>query len=191
MGPGRPRTFESAEVLEAAMELFWPHGYERTSKRDLMEATGLASQSLYNAFGDKHGLFMACVRYYLETKLSTTMSELQAEGSPLENLKRVLTGWVDSCDKGCMLINTAAEFGQEDPELAEFLRGCMAQGQAAYADVLRRAHAAGEIAQELDPDAVAAALFSMGSGLTLMKRLGATDAEVEGSVQGFLKLLER
>lgn len=191
MGPGRPRTFESAAVLEAAMELFWTHGYERTSKRDLMEATGLASQSLYNAFGDKHGLFMACVRYYLETKLSTTMAELQAAGSPLANLKRVLISWVDSCDKGCMLINTAAEFGQEDPDLAEFLRGCMAQGQAAYADVLRRAHAAGEIAQELDPDAIAAALFSMGSGLTLMKRLGATDGEIEASIQGFLELLER
>lgn len=191
MGPGRPRTFESAEVLEAATELFWTRGYERTSKRDIMDATGLASQSLYNAFGDKHGLFMACVRYYLETKLSSTMVELQAEGSPLGNLKRVLSTWVDSCDKGCMLINTAAEFGQEDPELAEFLRNCMAQGQEAYAEVLRRAHAAGEIAQELDPDAVAATLFTMGSGLTLKKRLGATDAEIEASIQGFLKLLER
>lgn len=173
------------------MELFWTQGYERTSKREIMEATGLASQSLYNAFGDKHGLFMACVRHYLETKLSTTATELKAEGSPLANLKRVLAGWLDSCDKGCMLINTAAEFGQEDPELAAFLRGCMAQGQAAYSDVLRRAHAAGEIAEELDPDAVAATLFTMASGVTLMKRLGATDAEIEASIQGFLNMLER
>ena len=80
MGPGRPRTFESAEVLEAAMELFWTHGYERTSKRDLMEATGLASQSLYNAFGDKRTLFLEAIRHYSDAR--TAEHERRRRGLP-------------------------------------------------------------------------------------------------------------
>ena len=55
---GRPREFDEATVLVAAMEAFWRHGYEATSLADLCRYTGLNKGSLYQAFGDKHQLFM-------------------------------------------------------------------------------------------------------------------------------------
>ena len=59
---GRPRQFDEGEVLDAAMQAFWANGYEATSMADLMSVTGLHKGSLYQAFGDKHRLFVASLR---------------------------------------------------------------------------------------------------------------------------------
>ena len=52
----RPRTFDEAKILTAAVDAFWVRGYEGTSTRDLVQCTGLNQPSLYNAFGDKRSL---------------------------------------------------------------------------------------------------------------------------------------
>jgi len=49
--------------------LFWAHGYEATSTRDLVRATGLTQPSLYNAFGHQRGLFPSALEHYLEAPL--------------------------------------------------------------------------------------------------------------------------
>jgi len=50
---GRPRAFNEAAALDAAMDRFWRDGYEATSVRDLAARTGTNGTNLYNAFGDK------------------------------------------------------------------------------------------------------------------------------------------
>ena len=54
----RPREFDEATALNAAIDCFWHRGYEATSVRDLGAAMGLSGPSLYNAFGDKRALFV-------------------------------------------------------------------------------------------------------------------------------------
>ena len=49
----RPREFDEAAVLDAAMDCFWRNGYEATSVRDLAAHMGITGASLYNAFGGK------------------------------------------------------------------------------------------------------------------------------------------
>jgi len=49
----RPATFNTENVLERAMLLFWTYGYAGTSIQDLVEGTELLRGSLYNTFGDK------------------------------------------------------------------------------------------------------------------------------------------
>ena len=46
------------------MRLFWERGYEDTSISDLTTAMGIASPSLYAAFGDKQRLFEEAVERY-------------------------------------------------------------------------------------------------------------------------------
>ena len=52
----RPREFDEAVALDAAIQCFWSRGYEATSVRDLADAMGIAGPSLYNTFGDKRTL---------------------------------------------------------------------------------------------------------------------------------------
>jgi AcrR family transcriptional regulator len=54
----RPRTFDEADVIARARKAFAETGFAGTSLDDLLEATGLARQSLYNTFGGKKELFM-------------------------------------------------------------------------------------------------------------------------------------
>ena len=62
---GRPRQYDPEIALDAAQMAFWSHGYAGTSVADLCAATGLKKGSLYQAFGDKHALFMQVLERYL------------------------------------------------------------------------------------------------------------------------------
>jgi AcrR family transcriptional regulator len=62
----RPREFDETAALEAAIACFWSRGYEATSVRDLAENMGLSAPSLYNAYGDKHALFVKALERYLD-----------------------------------------------------------------------------------------------------------------------------
>ena len=50
---GRPLEYDREEVVEIAMHLFWHRGFERTSLKDLLDATKISKSSFYYAFGGK------------------------------------------------------------------------------------------------------------------------------------------
>ena len=64
------------------MVAFWAKGYEATSLADLMDATGLHKGSLYQAFGDKHTLFLQALDRYLAEMRSTVTKKLRAAPTP-------------------------------------------------------------------------------------------------------------
>src|SRR5687768_5495698 len=62
---GRPRSFDTDEVLGRVRATFWRYGYSGTSMDQLSAATGLHKPSLYGAFGDKKRLYLAALDNYL------------------------------------------------------------------------------------------------------------------------------
>jgi AcrR family transcriptional regulator len=60
----RPKTFDRTQILDKVVELFWDWGYEATSINDLLDYLGIRHQSLYDTFGDKHGLFLEALERY-------------------------------------------------------------------------------------------------------------------------------
>ena len=80
----RQREFDREEVLDRALEAFWARGYEATSIQELVDCMGLQRGSLYNTFGDKHGLFVAaCVANTfgrVEAAFHRVLSEAQTRG---------------------------------------------------------------------------------------------------------------
>ena len=82
----RTREFDTDQVLDAAMQTFWRHGYEATSLADLMDATGLQKGSIYKACGDKHSLFVATLQRYLDG-MYEDFTGLLAEKPPAEALR--------------------------------------------------------------------------------------------------------
>src|SRR4051794_13410816 len=67
---GRPREFDADQALDAALMLFWRHGYEGTSLAALTEAMGINVPSLYAAFGNKEALFRKALDRYVQRPAS-------------------------------------------------------------------------------------------------------------------------
>ena len=87
---GRPREFDEERVLEAAMNAFWNKGYEATSLAELCRVTGLNKGSLYQAFGDKHQLFMRALHHYADMEYREVMAAAMQFDSPLARIRAVV-----------------------------------------------------------------------------------------------------
>src|SRR5918995_2592366 len=100
---GRPRAFDAGTVLDRAVDLFWKRGYRTTTTRDLEAVLGLSQSSLYNAFGSKHGLFMAALDRYENMTATALLEPLENSYSGLDAIDRffvALGEWVTNDGRG-------------------------------------------------------------------------------------------
>ena len=104
---GRPRSFCSEAVLDAAVQVFWEKGYDGASLDDLTKAMGIGRPSLYAAFGDKRGLFLRVLERYGETRGRCGVVALADE-----DVTQALTGFfertlsaqtAEGCPSGCLI----------------------------------------------------------------------------------------
>ncbi|GAB2300964.1 hypothetical protein Dimus_034999 [Dionaea muscipula] len=91
----RPREFDEAAALEAAVQRFWRYGYEATSVRDLAQDMGITGASLYNAFGDKRTLFQRALTYYVDNSFGERVSRLERDLSPRAAIEAFFAEIVD------------------------------------------------------------------------------------------------
>lgn len=121
----RPRTFCEEKVINAAMNAFWQHGYDATSMCDLETATGLKRISIYNAFGDKEGMFLAALDMYHEQGKHLFQVEVPEAG--LDGILALFTKI--SSDKksdepnhcGCLMVNALLDLNKSSPAVKEKL----------------------------------------------------------------------
>jgi len=112
---GRTRTFDRDTVLEGAMHLFRRRGYRDASIGELEKATGLVSGSIYNAFGDKAGLFRAALDFYVHRFVAGRLAAFAGNTAILEDLEQLLTTVLEppmADGHGCLVNNSIVEFGQ-------------------------------------------------------------------------------
>jgi AcrR family transcriptional regulator len=64
---GRPRGFDTAAALDAAMRVFWEKGYEGATLTDLTDAMRINRSSMWAAFGNKEELFKRAFGRYIDT----------------------------------------------------------------------------------------------------------------------------
>ncbi|GAA4627988.1 TetR/AcrR family transcriptional regulator [Cellulomonas oligotrophica] len=119
---GRPPSFDHAQAVTAARDVFWARGYDATSLTDLEDATGLSRSSLYHAFTSKHGLFDAAVEDYLATVVEPLLRPLREDPGAatlprhFERLARTVGARAaDDPRQGCLLLGVAAGLAGRDP----------------------------------------------------------------------------
>lgn len=188
----RTKEFEPGEALDAAMQLFWRNGYAATSIRDLLDGMGIGYGSLYNTFGDKHALFLACLDRFRE--LRTSWIDEVLEDSGLSGIEEVFRRTVDGLvgfepRRGCLLANTAVELGPHDAEVAAKISRYVRHTEAVFERAVIRAQEAGEIPADRDPRALARFLVNALHGLRVLARVGTDRAVLEDVVRVALDVL--
>jgi AcrR family transcriptional regulator len=186
---GRPRTFDRADALRRAMEVFWDHGYEATSMSDLTEAMGINSPSLYAAFGSKEDLFREAVAYYNETLGATAATELRERPTAREAIAAVLRHHAQVfCDpgypRGCMIVLAANTCSDRARSVHEYLADWRMVLERDFRDRIERGIAEGDVPAGVDAAAVAAFYNTVNHGMAIQARDGADHSKLSAIAEG-------
>lgn len=183
---GRPRSFDRDQALDAAMRVFWAKGFAGASMSDLTAAMGIASPSLYAAFGSKEGLYRESIERYVATNVGSFWGVMglptareSVEGL-LRNAARAFS--TPGVPPGCMVLQTATEAGDLSAELADSLCEMRGSNAETLARRLQRGVEEGDVAVGTDVRAVADFYATVHKGLSLSARGGAGADELNSVV---------
>jgi AcrR family transcriptional regulator len=168
---GRPRGFNREQALDAAMRVFWQHGYEGASLTALTAAMGINRPSLYAAFGDKAELFREAVaRYgvgpgrYVRRALGQPSARLVAE-TLLRGAVAAATD--DGSPHGCLWVQGALVAGLEADTIRSEMCRLRDGGTAQIEERLERARRDGDLPEQTDVPALTLFLVSVMNGIAV------------------------
>jgi TetR/AcrR family transcriptional regulator, transcriptional repressor for nem operon len=191
----RPREFDEAAALDAAMDCFWHDGYEATSVRDLAARMGITGTSLYNAFGDKRSLFRQVLQRYADRSTRERIMRLETTLPPKPRIRAFLNEIVerslDDLDRrGCLLVNSALEVAPHDPELGAEVAARLGEIEAFFHRAVAAAQADGCVPPDPDPADLARLLLGVTLGVRVLARSKPQRELLEGVVRPALALLD-
>lgn len=93
-----PRAERERQMIEVAEEIFAERGYQATSMDDVAERVGVSKPMIYEYFGSKEGLLVACIRAARAELLSATLASVEGVGSAEEALRHGLTAFFEFTD---------------------------------------------------------------------------------------------
>jgi AcrR family transcriptional regulator len=180
---GRPRRFdagvERTMILDAALAAMRRNGYAASSVADILQLAGVSTRSFYRHFESKDAVVAEVVRREAESVERWLRDGIAAVDDPVKCVELWLDRTLDLFFRRGQATTTAL-FASPDvirssriPEDLTDLRRCV---YSPLADVLRSAHATGEL-QSPNPDLDAMTMFGMLSDAALhpaTRKLGRT-----------------
>lgn len=192
---GRPRSFDTDQVLDRVRDTFWRYGYAGTSMDQLAAATGLHKPSLYGAFGDKKKLYLAALDNYL-ADIRAEFAEAFAMPDLFDSL-RAMTEWSidkfmgkDEVGSGCFMMHTAMPEVTEDPEIGRVVRESMDSLDRGITRRFEKAIEAGQISPEADPQALAMVMVANHYEISGRARAGYSREELRALADRALALVK-
>ena len=192
---GRKKSYDRDELVGKAMELFRDHGFAGTSAEMLVESLGINRFSLYAEFGSKQGLFDAALERYDDQVLGRTFGRLEAPGAGVDEVRALLeffgtAGEGRGYGRGCLLCNTAVEFGPDDPSGAGFVQRYFKRLSKAFLAALRHAQDQGDLQDSVDSREEASFFTATVLGLFVMARAKAPRSLMKASARVAIEHLD-
>ena len=185
----RPRQFDESQVIDNLMKVFWEKGYEATSMKDLVNASGLLKGSLYGAFGDKHAIYLAALRHYDRTRIQAVIDMLGGEGSPRQKIARLFDAVIESTKRGlfaggCLLCNASLEMAATDRQIKSEVKTTIRRLKVAIMEALMP-----RVANEDQAASLAAFVVSAYFGTRVLAKGGAPAAMIGDTRDHCLQLI--
>ncbi|WP_426122871.1 TetR/AcrR family transcriptional regulator [Pararhizobium sp. PWRC1-1] len=184
---GRARGFDRDEALETAMRLFWLKGYTGTSVAELCAAMGIASPSMYAAFGNKEALYEEALAHFSRTRGMPIWLNVMEAATARDMVEALFLCTIDGYTKtnqpqGCM--STLAMVDHNDsPKLAALVK----QGRESTYQMLREKFASavqcGELPKHAEVDSLARGYLTILQGISIQARDGASRASLISMVK--------
>jgi TetR/AcrR family transcriptional repressor of nem operon len=182
----RPLTARGAvtrsRIVNAAADLIYARGVDRTSLDDVMAVSGVSKSQLYHYFADKDALVLEVITLQTERVLNAQQPHLGA----MDSLK-ALRMWGDALiklnarahAKGCPLGSLASELAND----SEAARTRLAASFAMWSDSIERGltkmRQSGALSPSTNPHELAMALLSAVQGGLLLSKTTQTSRPLE------------
>ncbi|WP_324021971.1 TetR family transcriptional regulator (plasmid) [Pantoea sp. JZ29] len=185
---GRPREFDLSSVLDGAVLVFREKGYNSASLSDLCTATSLSTGSIYKAFKDKKGLFLAAFAHYLSQRNEELSTRLAGITTGRDQLEAFIKMYVDSSKgkeglRGCMVISAMTEITTLDPELALKVREAYKRLELKLLQIFQAGKVDGSLSVPDNPESMICMLLCTLQGMRLAGKVGYVDTSSETIVE--------
>src|SRR5215471_10038164 len=162
-----------ARIVDAATNLIYKHGVDRTSLDDVMAVSGVSKSQLYHYFADKDALVLEVIARQTKRVLDgqqphlgslDSLPALMAWRNAIVRLNKAAGG------KGCPLGSLASELANEPEPARKRLADSFAIWRERIEMGLAKMRERGDIAASADPHKLAFALLSAVQGGLLLAK---------------------
>ena len=162
-----------SRIVEAAANLIYAHGVERTSLDDVMAASGVSKSQLYHYFADKDALVLDVIARQTERVLEAqrlhlgaldSLPALRAWRNAIVRLNKAAQG------RGCPLGSLASELANDSEPARKRLADSFSTWRDRIENGLAKMRERGELAASADPHDLALALLSAVQGGLLLAK---------------------
>ena len=194
MTVGRPIEFDPGIALDAAMHEFWRNGYEATSLQDLLKSMELSKSSFYQAFSSKEKLFHRCLKHYQEQIVTKLEADLKDAKSGIGFIQNAFSSIADEAkkeneQKGCLVINTANEFGQKDSVVAKIVKQSIGSFENIFLQAIKQAQIEGDIEKTKNAEVLAQYLVGNMGGIKSMVKADMNRKQINQIVEVIIESL--
>lgn len=191
---GRKLGFDSEQVLEKAMLLFWRVGYKKASIQQLMKAMGLGEGSFYHSFKNKKDLYLRCLKHY---NTSVTYRRAKAlDSSP--SIKKALRNFFEVIFReladqkkpsGCLMTNSLSSEVLENAGFKKYVLDEMRGFSHSLGSKLETAVKSGEFPKTLNAFITAEIIVTYIQGLFKMSLIASDVNHLKKQTEKFLESL--
>ena len=194
-GRGRPREFDEATVLDGAVRIFRERGYNATSVADLTRATGLSAGSIYKAFKDKRGIFLAALDRYVEEGDALRRLAFRRGVRARDKLGELLALYAAAASgaegiQGCLVAGSTVELATMDAGTARRVKAAHARTEQLLVRTIREGQADGSIDASIDSGAAARLMLCILQGMRVIGKTGRSRGDMNSLVGLALKVLD-
>jgi AcrR family transcriptional regulator len=162
-----------SRIVNAAADLMYQHGVDRTSLDEVMAASGVSKSQLYHYFADKDALVLAVIILQAERVLDAQQPHLDV----LDSLPAI-RAWRDAIvrlnivvhGRGCPLGSLASELANDSEPARKRLAASFAAWRDRIEGGLKKMRERGELADSADPSELAIALLTAVQGGLLLAK---------------------
>lgn len=185
------------KILCEGLKVVHEKGFAGASVRDIVRAAGVPQGSFTNHFASKEAFGLEVLnRYVADTEATMAETLRNPELPPLKRIDAYIARAIErnggeGMRNGCLIGNFSAEVCEGSDVLRERLVQIYADNQAAFADVLREAVAAGDLPPGFDVDGAAEFIIAGLQGATLLAKARRDTGPLEGFREQLFKIVLR
>lgn len=173
---GRPRAYDPADALRAARDVFWVKGYAATSLDDIAAATGMNRPSLYAAFGDKQGIYLAALKAQADSLVAqlaaAAAQPITAAAMARLIFERSIEAYLNEGGRGCFLVGTAVTEAGANDAVRAIVRDAFSRCDEVVEARFAAAAKQGDLPADANPRALAHCISATMHELAMLARAG-------------------